>query len=56
MKVVCPGCGYEPKDENDFLAHLIECESNPEQKWGTYAGVLETTEQPFLNSEILEEE
>ena len=49
------GCGYETEDDLDFLAHLTECESKPEEHWGTYIGVMETTELPFRNSEILEE-
>lgn len=56
MNIRCPGCGYEPTDDLDFLAHLTECSNKPEESWGTYAGVMENTEQPFKNSEILEEE
>jgi len=52
----CPYCGYQAKDEADFLAHLTECEHEPETKWGTYSEVVETGLQPFKNSEILEEE
>ncbi len=56
MDIRCPGCGYEPTDEVDFLAHLTECPNKPEERWETYAGVMENTEQPFKNSEILKEE
>jgi hypothetical protein len=52
----CLGCGYESDDEADFLAHLIECPSEPESKWQTYADVLEPIELPYKNSDILEEE
>lgn len=47
-------CGYESEDEADFLAHLVECEENPEEKWQTYADVLGPA--PFKNSDILKEE
>jgi hypothetical protein len=56
MPAICPGCGYESDDENDFLAHLVECEAEPENKWTTYIDVVEPRELPFKNSDILEEE
>lgn len=55
MRFTCVGCGYSSEDENDFLAHLIECPSKPESKWNTYVGVMETSQTPFKNSEILED-
>lgn len=51
----CEACGYEAKDEVDFLAHLIECESEPEESWLTYTNIMDTGTVPFKNSEILEE-
>jgi len=56
MPAKCPGCGYESDDENDFLAHLVECKSEPENRWQTYADVVEPVELPFKNSDILQEE
>jgi hypothetical protein len=49
-------CGFGTDDETDFLAHLVDCSSEPEEKWGTYADIFTVGEQPFKNSEILEEE
>ena len=52
-------CGYRTDDENEFFAHLIECETEPEEKWSSYMIgrlAISEQEQPFLNSEILEEE
>lgn len=52
----CVGCGYESEDELDFLAHLVECEGNPELKWQTYSDVVGPSKLPFKNSDILKEE
>lgn len=50
-------CGFKTDDENEFFAHLVDCETEPEEKWSSYMiGRLAVQEQPFLNSEILEEE
>jgi hypothetical protein len=49
-------CGFQTEDELDFLAHLVECEENPEEKWQTYADVIGPSNLPFKNSEILKEE
>ena len=52
--MICPGCGYDAKDEIDMLAHLTECADEPESKWGTYLTM--ELHPPFKNSEILKEE
>ena len=49
-------CGFKTEDENEFLAHMIDCETEPEEKWGSYVQGLALEELPFKNSEILEEE
>lgn len=49
-------CGYQTEDENDFLAHLTECIYEPEESWDSYnIGLMGGNEQPFKNSEIIEE-
>ena len=49
-------CGYVTDDADDFLAHMIDCECEPEEHWDSYnIGLLGGAEQPFKNSEILEE-
>ena len=51
----CTGCGFESEDANVFMAHLIDCESKPEEKWISY---LEYGIEPpsFKHSDNLKEE
>jgi len=50
-------CGFGTDDETDFLAHLIACVDEPEERWGSYnTGLLGGGEQQFKNREILEED